>query len=413
MRTFYFFSFLVLIFLLTFSSVLAIGISPPKNYVDYAEGETVTFDFLISNRASFPTTIQMSLDGVFSDDDVVFSEDIFTIPASSTHIVTATLTFPPYDTLTAFNKQRILIQAREVVVDKTIGGFAALTGVEGWILVQIPVPGQFGEITSFGLENVVEGLDSTISLDIINRGTADLRNTRATVDIFDFYGNNVSSVKFQNIVIASGDSTSLSHSLSSSSYNSGKYTAKAKYFYNSENAPMPAQTTFFIGSTDVMVTEYTQDLYEGQINSVKIHLQSLWGSPLHNIRGELTDFSGKTILLPVIDLDPFEEKVVDLYLDVPLLNSSAFRIDSSVYNSTSQDLSLKLAFPVQSSNDVEKVISLPFTVNKKLVPPVIETPLSISTSTLVILIGFVVFVLLALNMFFLVGKKKSPRKKKR
>lgn len=390
----------------------SIGITPPRFDLDYDEGQTYTFSFSVLNKAGKPTYIVMTADRSELAQYVEFSEEEFYMPPASTHPVTMTLTFPTYETLTEFGEQKIGFHATEVSVNKETGGFSALTAVEGWVVIQIPQPGKYGEITDFSISNVLQGLESDLKLEISNRGTEELTNTRATVDIFDFSGNLVSTLDFSNIYVRQDGKATISRDLLTSSYDSGKYIAEAKYYFNEEQAPNTKTTSFFIGSSDVIVTDYTQELVEGQINKIQVELQSLWGSPLYTIRGALTDFDGRQKPLPVIDLDPYQTKTVELYLDVPYLNSSIFQL-SDQYNSTQRDLNFHLEFPVEAANDVEKDIPLTFTINRLTPAPELERPSIFTTTNTILIIGMVILILIALMLLFSFKKESHEHKGKK
>jgi hypothetical protein len=407
MRFFFFLLFFSFFLLLFSSHVQAIGMSPPLFELNYEEGKSFTFSTSIINRGG-PTTINLYADRSELSEFVTFSKNDFDMAPGTKETIELTITCPPYKTLTEFGLQKIGIHAREIALNKETGTFAAVTAVEGLMFVHIPVPGVFGEITDFSISNVIEGLDADLTLELTNRGTDDLKNTKATVTIVDFYGEDVSSVEFSNIDIPVGESKKIRKELSSSVYPSGKYFATAEYVFSDSQAPQKEDAVFFIGSSDVIITDYTKNLTEGQINVVYIELQSLWGSPLNTIRGSLIDFTGRQKPLPVIDLEPFSKRVVELYLDVPLLNSSAFRLGDE-YNSTTKDLDFHLQFPVQAANDVDKTIPLTFTINRLPVPEKERAQFFTTTNTILI-IGMIVLILIAF-LLLLIFKKGSDSKK--
>jgi len=403
MNRFYFFLFLI--FILSFSLVVSIGVSPPKQYVDFISEGSASADYTILNYGGLVgTNIVLSAEGSPLAKYVSFSENNFVMKTNE-HLITATINFPSYENLSVYGKQIIRIEASEVSAGPSSGSFAVVTAVEPWLIVNIPIPGHFAEIEKFSIPNVKEGEDSSISFSIKNSGTKPLSNTRAEIEVFDLKGGLISSMSFDGINIPVGSSKSFSKPLRSSLMDPGKYLLVLKYYFDDNLKPASLSNYFFVGTTDILLLNYTSNLVEGKINKISLTLQSLWGSDLRSIRASIIDFNNHSQALPVIDLGPFEKRVVETYIDVPLLNGSPFFLNTSRYANLSVDTFMTLKFPTDASNDVDKRIPLNFLISHP-VDPVVESK-SFLDSVNVLLLSFIILLLvLIVLVLFLVFKKK-------
>lgn len=382
---------LFFLFLLSTSAVIGIGISPPIVEADYQEGVKYEFDVRIINSARNTATVQMTSQGPYAD-YVQFTEDIFEFKQGELyHDIGVVVTLPPYNELTHFGKQRIVLRASEGASSSS-GFFAVTTAVSGWFIVDIPVPGQYGVIDGLTITNSLQNQGTPIKLVLRNRGTQSLSGTSVKLSVFDYKQEFIESFFYDNINIPVEENYELVDTLPTSSYSSSKYSLLAEYTYDEDKVPQSIQKGFFIGSTDVSLLGYTQNLTSNKINKATFKLQSLWGSPLKNIRG-VVEYGDLSQPLPVLDFEPFEEKNLDVFLDVPALN------DTSISGN------LVLTIPVDAQNEVTKEIPLSFMLVQEEVASSKELPLS-GSSLITIALIIVVLLLVAVNIFMLRKRKK-------
>lgn len=401
MRIFLFF----ILFLILFSSlVFSIGVSPPTYEIDYEEGLTQSFNYKILNKDAKDINVKMWVNGAFAE-HVTFSEETFSIPARGSHMVTATITLPDYSTLTAFGRQIVRLHATEQAIRG--GMFVVATSVEPWIIVNVPIPGKYAEITNFGVGSTVESYDTSASLTIKNKGTESILNKKATITITSSEGVRMDRLSISGISLEPNEEKVYTQEILSSDYPSAKYDAFAELVYSSEMAPSSKESSFFVGSTDVFLSNYTGTLIRGKINKINLYLQSLWGSTLSGVRGSVV-VDGSEQLLPVIDFGPFEEIIVDAFIDVPDTNATSF------------DAVLKLSIPVDTSNIESKEIPLSFILVDEIVQEA-EKEKSVSGLPLLqVFIGglIIVIILVVLNLVLLNkrgkndGSKETKHKKK-
>lgn len=379
------------IFIFTFSFSLAIGMSPPIIEADYQEGTIYEFDVKIINNGASTSAIRMNSEGPYAD-YVDFSKDMFEFKSGQAYeTIKVVVRLPSYDKLTHFGKQRIVIRASEGAPTQSSGFFAVTTAISGWFIIDIPVPGQYGTVESFAVDNTLDGGEAAFRMLLRNRGTQDLNDASAIITVTDYSGFVLDTLTYPTINIGVEEDFELAGVIPSSSYDPSLYFAHVSFRYNVENAPQNKSDQFFVGSTDIQLLDYTKNLTIGKINKIKLDLQSLWGSPLRNIRGVFS-FQGGEQSLPVIDFDAFEKISQEVFIDVPQVNASTL------------DATLELEIPVDAQNTFQKSIPLSFTLIQE-VEPSNEFPLSTNTILIIVLV-LVVLILVSLNIFLYKKRKK-------
>ena len=384
-----FFIFSLLLIYLS-SLVSSIGASPPMAYVDYSDDFNESFSFTLMNNNPDPNVaVELILKGPLAEFATI-SEKSFKFDAP-THSFTVFFNFPPYEELGLYGKQRLRIRANEI--GKKNGMFTVGTAVEVWIEVYIPVPGSFAEVSSVSVNNAFEGEDTDLSFKLTNRGLEDIVASSAKVYIKDYLGNTIDTYSHSNIEIPYGESIVIDDHLSSSSYDSGKYSAVVEYKFSPDFAVSKRSATFFLGSSDIIITNYTSELVAGEINRVIVSSQSLWGSFLKDVSFDL-EYSGSSHILPSRDFQPFQEVRFETFVDAPIIEDK--HVDSVLLNAK-----MNLVIPVDADKTIEKSIPLTFNVVRP------SKDFSISSTTLMVVAALVILILLFLVNFFILSKSKK------
>lgn len=399
MQKFFFLLFLVTILFAT--QVSAIGISPPKIVEDFESGETLTFTYYLINKGQ-PTDADIEIHGSALSQYVSIEENKVRLSQGVTPIE-LTVALPDYnDVPNAYGEQIIKI----FVAEKPSGGasFSAVTAVEGWLVFNVPTPGEYGEISKLHIPTVVEGTNTSATITIKNRGTIPLQNKRALIEIIDVHNSVVDTISLPAVSVS--DEKIVSVDIPSALYDPAKYKATAKFFFDEQKLPAERSETFFVGDTDIQLISHTRALQEGKINKVNLQFQSLWGDPLTSVRAIIFDFEGNEQPLPVIDFKAFEETTVQAFIDVPYLNESPFNVNTS--NHTVKT-TVTLQFPTGETSNENKDIPLYFTINKQPVPEKTTSTVVSRTTILLIALGVVVLTMLAVILSLVVnrGKKRN------
>jgi hypothetical protein len=380
MKLFFLFFQFIFLFLLLTSAVESIGLAPGKAYLDYEEGETVTFELRVIGSTG-SSKVQMYTQGWLAD-YVSLSEMEFVFdPDKKLYPITVTIDMPPYEDITEYGLQRFFIGARDIV--ESAGGISASAAVKMWVEMDIPFPGKYARINELVVHHILEGEVTPVSATIANRGTNPLSDARVYFSLSNLAGDVLAEKEFTNVFIPVDTEQVFEHEFLTETFDSGIYEVTVRFFYD-DGSSIQKSTTYFIGTTDILLTEYTPRLETGTINKINLTLQSIWGSPLNNVRLAIrTD--EKTSSLPSIDLAAFEKLTIEAFIEVPATESPSL------------NASLDLVIPITAEESMQKSIPLTFelySASRK------EFPVKLNmTSTLFLIVG-ILLLLLVINIFF-------------
>ncbi len=393
------------LFFLLLSSLLvsAIGVIPARYTVDYAPGFEHDFTFTVNNNQQKPIKVAISLSGSFADYATLSTKELSFPDGVLTQSFTLHLKLPDSWDKPGRNKLNINIVEMPFTNAKS-AAFSARTAVVPDILVLVPYPGLYAEISKFqvagGSGGVNEGDDTPVSFSIRSHGKQDLVNTRAEVSLVDFEANNtIETQSFNNIDISPGSTYSQSLILHTSSLPPTDYLAVLKYYY--EDVVREKKIKFSVGQFKVDLLSYDENLSNNGIVPFHFVIKNKWkgkvfveaqvhfnGLPVAKTsREQLTDFAAKKFVA---------------YVD-------ASSLPLGPLNGT-----IKVFFSKKSSPDDDSVLEFPVSVNvvKPVVKEVVKKNKSFSLSlTTIVLI--VLFLLLVINGFFLVKVFRSKRKNRR
>jgi hypothetical protein len=407
----FFFSFFLFLLMLS-SLVSAIGVSPPKITQEFISGEEFVYDIVVVNTAN-PSRVTVELEGSRLAKYVTLDKESFDLPLGQTSLQ-MTLSFPDYDDLEdTYGKQVIWYRIAEVPQEG--GAFSAVTAVRGALVVNVPVPGQYGVIEDFSVTTVQEGENAEASLTIKNRGTIPLQDKPASINIFTNDDELLTSVPVPPITLSVDQEQTLTVELPTEDFSSARYRAEAEFYFDEEKNPTTSEDIFFVGATDIQLLGHKEVLEENKINQVTFRLQSLWSDSLTNVRASITDFDGNEQSLPVIDLEPFEAITVSTFLDVPALEEEPFLVTNRTHtpNVTIERI-LRLQFPAGETADEVKEIPISFTIVPPPPEPVKEEQSGLEPTTILLIgLGAVVILLVVVLLIVLFKGKPHDKKKKK
>jgi len=389
MKIFFLFFQCFFLFLLLTSVVESIGLAPGKAYLDYDEGETATFELRVIGSTG-SSKVQMYTQGWLAD-YVSLSETEFVFdPEKKIYPITVTIDMPPYEEITEYGLQRFFIGAQDIV--ESSGGISASAAVKMWVEMDIPFPGKYARIKEFVVNHILEGEVTPVTATIANRGTNPLSSAKVRFSLANLKGDVLLEKEFSNIFIPVDAEQVFEHEFLTENFDSGIYEILVTFFYD-DGSSIQKSTTYFIGTTDILLTDYTSRLEAGTINKINVTLQSIWGSPLNNVRLAIRT-NEKTSSLPSIDLAAFEEVTIETFIEVPQTDELTL------------DADLQMTIPITTEESMEKSIPLTFELyasSRK------EFPIKLTTTSTLFLIVGVLLILLVINIFFFA--KRSPLKK--
>ena len=162
--------------------------------------------------------------------------------------------------------------------------------------------------------NVNETIESKVNIE--NKGKSDIENANVTVEIFSFgetdFDKRIVSLSSKSKPIASREEVRFTLLQNATNWKPGEYKAKATVYYD-ENVTI-IDRYFNVGSLNVLITNYTREVMEGQINKFDIHIESKWNNKIDRLYGEVI-VNGTTFRTPGVELYPFSKEILTGYWD--------------------------------------------------------------------------------------------------
>lgn len=302
---------LFVIFLFCVSPVLGGGISPGRYDFDFHPGYKASFPFtFVSSDPEAHFTIAVKGD---LREFVKLSDS--TIGSSGT--VIAYVTLP--QTMDKPGTHRIAIAGTEVGSQE---GFGITGEARGLIFIHVPYPGEYLEL-SVESRNINEGEDVPLTIILTNRGTSSVTPS-LSADVYTPHNQLIERVPLTAPSLVSGESQTLTPTIDTSSYASGRYTIRVSALYGDHE--VGAETSFRVGTLHVDIVNYTSSFTRDTINSFSLTVESQWNDRLEGVFANVTILGTDVFFLtPTVELEPFGFATLTGYFDTTLLPPEPFQ----------------------------------------------------------------------------------------
>lgn len=211
------------------------------------------------------------------------------------------------------------------------GGMGARVGVEAVILINVPYPGKYAEV-SVSVGNINEGEDLEFRVNVNNLG---LENIDALTNVEVYSGEEkIETVDLGQKYIETQKEWEFMKKHNSSDYKPGPYKAIAVVNYGKITK---AETEFKIGSLFVNITNWTTEVIEGKINPFEIEIESLWNTPISNIYADvnITDKTNNGSVdffkTPSVSLNPWQKTTLQGYLNAEKIKTGAYEANVTLF----------------------------------------------------------------------------------
>ncbi len=269
-------------FLLVSSLVAALGISPPSATVHFSPEVRRTVPLQIINTEAYPIGMRMVMNGDLGD-IISFEPEKFVLSAGEQKEVLVHFDFPKE--IEIAGRHRVIVDAVEDT--ESGGGFSAKAAVSSHIFVEVPYPGKYAEVT-MNIGSVKEGEHAVYNVLIANKGKEDLEDTNGNLKIYTSKDELKKVINIEHIEVSVGTSKSISDEIDTALFSPGTYFGKFTYFYGVTSRK--AEAEFKIGTLDVDLTDYTNELYPDRINKVVLTLESRWNDGIPEVYAEMDAF---------------------------------------------------------------------------------------------------------------------------
>lgn len=206
------------------------------------------------------------------------------------------------------------IKASEIL-GESMSTISTSVNVVAPIYVNVPYPETY-VLAYFDVanRNINETLDFYVRLS--NKGKLDVDKAYVILDILSFgefdFDNKVVSLTSDTQKVTSRGETNFHILQNTTGWNPGEYKVIANVYYDSNNTKLDRY--FNIGSLNVLITNYTKNVAQGQINQFEVQIESKWNNRINNIYGEVS-INGTTFRTPSVELNPWSKEILTGYWD--------------------------------------------------------------------------------------------------
>ncbi len=241
--------------------------------------------------------------------------------------------------------------------------------------------------------NINVGGNVTFSLNLQSYTYSNISSVQGLITVYDAENKKVGSVATKSVPLPALEGTALSAWFDASKLPAAKYGASALVSFDGKEKQV--NTTFLIGSMDVIVKSYTPEL-EPEFAEFSVKVANNWGNRLRNVYAKLYINEQELLHTPSIDLEPWQEGELKGIVKVDLPPGQYQALLKLFFEGASKEVQLPIM--VVSPPELEKEIS----DSRKEQQP--QPVLSFSLTTLLITAGLALIIMITLA--FLLFRKR-------
>lgn len=314
-------------------SLLAIGISPASTAIAFEPNLHKEFTIYLINSAEKPLNATLQLGGDLAP--YLKAEDGFFVisPQSNKayHIVMdlPTLIKKPGNHIISINALQGPLNT-----GKEIKGIGAVVSVQGIIVVEVPYPGKYAE-AELEITDVNEGESSAAIIRLVNYGLDDIRQAKATLDVYTGDGTLIDTLTSPTISVPSRQSDTFTLSLDSSKYGPGIFPVTSFVEYDLLRTD-PISKELRIGTLFANITNYTQEFFTNKIALFDTHIQNRWNDKLENVYAEIKFFKNgapldQILRTPSFEIQPWQQVTASAFFDTTNLEPGNYEAEITAY----------------------------------------------------------------------------------
>jgi hypothetical protein len=311
--------FLIFTFLNCFN-VFALGLTPAKIEVDFVPKYKFKVDFTVLGGEK---NLLIYADGPFEENVRFDKENV-----SGGQGFTAYVDLP--EETESYGENPLFIRVQEQSTRES--GIGTRLAVGALILIKVPYPGQYAEISKFSLNDANIGEPINFTIRVSNLGQENIA-ANAKIEIKNSRKETIKELDLGNKFIESPKEETFTKVLNTSSFRPGTYNSTAIVDYGKEL--LKQEESFRIGTLFVNITNYTRKVEQGKIGKFIIKIQNKWNDDIENVYaevnvtkdGNMTDFF-KT---PSISLEAWKEAELSGFLNSENVDSGTYDANISLY----------------------------------------------------------------------------------
>lgn len=287
--------------------ISALGLAPAKTVLNFRPGGEHIFTYRVLGIS--PTKeLQLSVSGELAE-YAKLDRDTLTGPGEFSVI----LKLPTV--LEKPGPNILFVEVAEKVDDEIASTVGTSVTVNGLIVVNVPFPGKYLDVFLITPDSNV-GDSVRFDLRILSKGDQDVF-AKPRIEVSSQEGI-IETLFFNEREVLSQAEVKLKKSLDTTSYNPGRYSAKAIVDYTGDE-PAIAESIFRIGELRIDILNYTKQVLIHKTAKFEIEIESGWNNEIETISADVGIFNGTGKIAQIettsTELVPWEKKVLVGYFD--------------------------------------------------------------------------------------------------
>ena len=317
---------LFVFFIVSFSSVYSLGISPAIKQIDFVPNQEVKINFFVLDAVESSDYDIVIGGGTLKDYSSIDKEVV-----RGNGMFVLTIKFP--EKMDKPGQHTVSVSVKERPSEESF--ISTLIEVGSSVKTFVPYPGIYGDL-NLNIPDANVGDKVPVELHVINRGDNPLDITEVYVDFISNNGEIAKKIDFSPVVVEVNGDRYFRKYLDSSDIFPGDYIGSAKLTYSGFKNEI--NKSFRVGSLFVNITNYTDYIMGNGIQKFYVTLENKWNSPISgvyvdiNLSNSLSSLSFRT---PSSDLNPWEKKIIESYFEADGLEGSYNLILNASYHGKS------------------------------------------------------------------------------
>jgi hypothetical protein len=374
--------------------------TPAQTYLEYSPGQSTNHQIEIINSDGIEFSAVVVVDGELNQSISLSEVAMEFNPSIKNKNLDFTLNMPSgLKPGTHSAEITVLAVPSE---KKSKGAYVnAVVGLKHKILVEVPHPGKYAEAQMH-----INPSEQEIAfiIPVINQGQQNIAHANAIIEVYSPLNEKIVSLNTNDLEILSGDTRELSAIWDITGITSGRYLAVATVVYDEETINLENQ--FSVGGQILNLKSVdVKDFELGGIAKFEFLVESSLNEiiPGTYIEMEVLNKKGESIVTfksANYDINPSESKLLVAFWDTEGIQKGTYDARALI---KFREQSIQNDFELEVSDDEINVVGIGYVIR--------EGKGSVSSNSLVIILGTAVGILVVLNLiWFLVLRKKLSGK---
>lgn len=306
-------------------------LTPPKISIFFEPSSTKTYSFAVLNRGEEDIDVDVLAEGELKEFVNIMGPNL-TVPARGSQPVEFELQLP--DDFKP-GPHTLLITVAERPGDMKRGGIGTLSALSFFVDLRVPYPGDYLEIGLDTDNAVQQGSEVSVSVDLYNLGTNDLKDVAASVEFFDVSNNkSMGILDLGRIDIKSKERTALRSVYSTKGWQLGSYQAKATVKYS--NKTLYGYKHFMVGDIKLEIVDLNATRYKyGQINKFDVGVQSKWNLVIEDVYLVVSTKNSNGVKAEsksaITKINAWEKTYIPVFLDTSSFEVGVYELNTTLY----------------------------------------------------------------------------------